>query len=100
MICAVDYKKAFDTIRWDTIYYAMEVFGFGELVCLAIKIHSKTLKPAYLTLVSHPASSIPCEGLGRDAVAHQVYSSMQSNFWQSWFATQQLSVELQWLVRK
>lgn len=44
LICAVDYRKAFDTIRWDIIHHAMESFGFGEFICSAVKVLFKDIK--------------------------------------------------------
>lgn len=44
LICAVDYRKAFDTISWDIIHHAMEVFGFGEVICTAVKLLFKDIK--------------------------------------------------------
>lgn len=44
LLCEVDYRKAFDTIRWDLIHHAMEIFGFGEVVCSAVKILFNDIK--------------------------------------------------------
>lgn len=37
ILVAVDYAKAFDTIRWSLIDKALELFGFGETITLAVK---------------------------------------------------------------
>lgn len=37
-ILALDYTKAFDTIRWDLIYEALALFNFGEYITSAIKM--------------------------------------------------------------
>lgn len=38
IIAAVDYRKAFDTIRWDLIHHAISVFGFGEYISTAVRL--------------------------------------------------------------
>lgn len=47
LICAVDYKKAFNTIRWDIIHRALELFGFGELICSAVKLLFTDIKTSF-----------------------------------------------------
>lgn len=38
LLLSVDYRKAFDTIRWELIYYALSTFGFGEQILSAVKL--------------------------------------------------------------
>lgn len=38
LILALDYTKAFDTLRWDLIYKALDIFNFGEFITDAIKL--------------------------------------------------------------
>lgn len=44
LICAMYYRKAFDSIRWDIIHHALELFGFGEQICSAVRILFKDIK--------------------------------------------------------
>lgn len=37
LLLSVDYAKAFDTIRWSLIDKALDIFGFGETITLAVK---------------------------------------------------------------
>lgn len=37
-ILALDYTKAFDTVRWELIYKALEIFEFGEYMLTAVKL--------------------------------------------------------------
>lgn len=37
ILMAVDYAKAFDTIRWSIIDKALDLFGFGEVITAAVK---------------------------------------------------------------
>lgn len=37
-LLAVDYAKAFDSIRWKLLYKALDLFGFGESIIHTIKI--------------------------------------------------------------
>lgn len=46
IMLAVDYKKAFDTIRWDLIFKALEMFGFGDYLITAIKTMFHDIKTA------------------------------------------------------
>lgn len=43
-LLAVDYAKAFDSIRWSLLYKALELFGFGEFCINAIKLLFKDVK--------------------------------------------------------
>lgn len=43
-LLAVDYAKAFDSIRWSFLFKALETFGFGEFIINAIKILFKNIK--------------------------------------------------------
>lgn len=44
LLLAVDYAKAFDTIRWDLIHHAFQIFGFGDYISTAVKILFKDIK--------------------------------------------------------
>lgn len=44
LLLAVDYRKAFDTIRWELIHYALARFGFGDFLSSAIKILFQDIK--------------------------------------------------------
>lgn len=46
ILLAVDYQKAFDTVRWKLIFKALQLFGFGEYITSAIKIMFKDIKTA------------------------------------------------------
>lgn len=37
-LLAVDFQKAFDTVRWELIFRALELFGFGEFVLEVVKM--------------------------------------------------------------
>lgn len=37
ILLALDYSKAFDTVRWQLIYKALSMFGFGEFVVSVVK---------------------------------------------------------------
>lgn len=44
VILALDYARAFDTVRWDLVYYALDLFGFGERVSSAVKLLFQGIK--------------------------------------------------------
>lgn len=44
LLLAIDYAKAFDTIRWSLIYKALEVFGFGEFISTAVTLLFQDIK--------------------------------------------------------
>lgn len=48
LLLAVDYRKAFDTVRWDLIFYALQSFGFGEYILKAIKTLFNDIKTCVL----------------------------------------------------
>lgn len=51
-LLAVDFAKAFDTVRWDLIFHALEVFGFGEFILAVVKmlfIKSCTYNAGYVS---------------------------------------------------
>lgn len=48
LICAIDYRKAFDTIRWELIHQALEMFGFGEKIGAAVKLLFQDTKTCIL----------------------------------------------------
>lgn len=62
-LLAVDYRKAFDTIRWDLIHYAMEVFGFGELISSAVKILFKDIKTCTVNSGNSSEYFFPSRGI-------------------------------------
>lgn len=43
-LLAVDYAKAFDTVRWDLIFHALKIFGFGDFIITAIKMLFKDIR--------------------------------------------------------
>lgn len=43
-LLAVDYAKAFDSIRWSLLYKALESFGFGEFIIKSIKLLFQDIK--------------------------------------------------------
>lgn len=44
ILLAMDYSKAFDTIRWSLIRKALEVFHFGDFLCKAVGILFEDVK--------------------------------------------------------
>lgn len=46
ILLAIDYKKAFDTVRWELIFKALELFGFGQYITSAIKMMFSNIKTA------------------------------------------------------
>lgn len=48
LLLAVDYRKAFDTIRWELIFHAMELFGFGDNIISAVKVLFQNMKTCVL----------------------------------------------------
>lgn len=46
LLLAVDYQKAFDTVRWELIFTALDLFGFGNYIVSAIKTMFKGIKTA------------------------------------------------------
>lgn len=48
LLLVLDYRKAFDTIRSDLIYLALELFGIGDMISSAVKILFKDLKTCVL----------------------------------------------------
>lgn len=44
LLLAVDYRKAFGTVRWDLIFHAMELFGVGDYITSAVKILFNDIK--------------------------------------------------------
>lgn len=44
VLVALDYAKAFDTVRWGLIHQALEMFGFGELVLRSVKLLFQDIK--------------------------------------------------------
>lgn len=48
LLFALDYRKAFDTIRWDLILHSLELFGFGEFTIAAIKVLFNSIKTCVL----------------------------------------------------
>lgn len=40
----MDYTKAFDTLQWELIYRALELFQFGDLITDAVKLLFKSVK--------------------------------------------------------
>lgn len=55
LLLAVDYRKAFDTIRWDLIHQAIQLFGFGNYISTAVKLLFNNIK----TCVSNNGFSSP-----------------------------------------
>lgn len=43
-LLALDYTKAFDTLRWDLIYKALTLFHFGDFITSAIKLLFASVK--------------------------------------------------------
>lgn len=43
-LLAVDYAKAFDTVRWELIFHALEIFGFGDFILRVVKMFFKDIK--------------------------------------------------------
>lgn len=43
-LLAIDYAKAFDSIRWSLLYKAVTLFGFGEFIIDAIKLLFQDIK--------------------------------------------------------
>lgn len=48
LLLAVDYRKAFDTIRWNLVFHALDLFGFGEFIISAIKMLFNNIKTCVL----------------------------------------------------
>lgn len=48
ILLAVDYEKAFDTIRWALIQKVLNLFGFGELIPKAVTLLFKDIKTCIL----------------------------------------------------
>lgn len=46
MLLAIDYAKAFDTVRWELIFKALNLFGFGGYIISAFKAMFKDIKTA------------------------------------------------------
>lgn len=44
LLLAIDYAKAFDSLRWDLIYKALELFGFGDFLISAVKLLFRDVK--------------------------------------------------------
>lgn len=44
LILVVDYRKAFDTVRWDLIHHALQLFGYGSYIASAVRILFKDIK--------------------------------------------------------
>lgn len=44
LLLAVDYRKAFDTVRWDLIHLALKIFGFGEAISSAVALLFSDIK--------------------------------------------------------
>lgn len=45
-LLAIDYTKAFDTVRWELIFKALDLFGFGDYITSAIKMMFNGIKTA------------------------------------------------------
>jgi len=45
MALKIDVRKAFDTLDWNFLFYALEAFGFNQIFCQWIKVllHSAKL---------------------------------------------------------
>lgn len=66
MLLAIDYTKAFDTVRWSLIFKALELFGFGNYPITAIQTMFKDIKTAvcnagFSSQIFFPARGI-CQG--------------------------------------
>lgn len=51
-IFAVDYRKAFNTIRWDLIHPALQLFGFGDYIAAAVKLLFQDIRFFFFQLFS------------------------------------------------
>lgn len=47
LLLAVDYRKAFDTVRWDLIHLALELFGFGDFISKAVTLLFSDIKTCF-----------------------------------------------------
>lgn len=43
-LLAIDYAKAFDTVRWELIFHALKIFGFGDFIIMVTKMLFKNIK--------------------------------------------------------
>lgn len=48
ILLAVDYSKAFDKIRWELIYKALQAFGFGEFIIAVVMLLFQGIKSCVL----------------------------------------------------
>lgn len=63
ILLAVDYSKAFNKIRWELIFKALEVFGFGQFVTAAIKLLFKEIKSCVLNAGFSSGFFFPSRGI-------------------------------------
>lgn len=71
ILLAVDYAKAFDTVRWSLIDKVLELFGFGEVITSAVKTLFADFKTCiYTTRAFLQAFSHRHEAYSRDVVVH------------------------------
>lgn len=63
LLLSVDYKKAFDTVRWDLIFQALTLFSFGDYIINAIKIMFLDVKSAVCNAGYSSAFFVPERGI-------------------------------------
>lgn len=62
-LLALDYTKAFDTLRWDLIYEALALFKFGDFITSAIKllftsVKSRLINAGFASEVFYPQRGV------------------------------------------
>lgn len=62
-LLAVDYAKAFDTVRWDLIFHALKLFGFGDFILTVVRMMFKNIKSCTYNAGYTSDSIFPARGI-------------------------------------
>lgn len=69
LLLAIDYRKAFDTIRWKLIFKALDLFGFGDHFIAAVKTMFQGIKTAICNAGYSSSFFFPSRGIRQGCCA-------------------------------